>query len=119
MAVSLAPHLREKLEQAQKLQGELEAIVAQKYQLEVSLKETEKSLEELENVDEDAPIYKSVGAILVRVKSREDIKKELQEKKELLELRIKTVEKQQALLEKKLREIQEEFARYGGGAQSA
>ncbi len=119
MAVSLTPYLREKLEQAQKLQGELEAIVAQRYQLEVSLKETEKSLEELNNIDEDAPIYKSVGSILVRVRSREEIKKELEEKKELLELRMKTVQKQQELLEKKLQEIQEEFARYGGGAQSA
>ena len=119
MAVSLTPYLKEKLEQAQRLQGELEAIVSQRYQLEVSLKETEKSLEELKKIDEDAPIYKSVGSILVKVKSKEDIEKELEEKKELLELKMKTVTKQQELLENKLKEIQAEFARYGGGAQSA
>ncbi len=119
MAVSLTPYLKEKLEQAQKLQGELESIVAQRYQLEVSLKETEKSLKELDSLPDDAQIYKSVGTILVKAKSKADIKKELEEKKELLELRMKTVEKQQKLLEDRLKEIQEEFSRYGGGAQSA
>ncbi len=113
MAVSLTPMLREKIEQAQRLQSELETIITQRYQLEVSLKEVEKSLEELENLPQDAPIYKSVGSILVRVDSKDDIKKELEDKKDTLELRIKTVMKQQELLEKKLKEIQEELARYG------
>ena len=119
MAVSLTPYLKEKLEQAQRLQGELETIVSQRYQLEVSLKETEKSLEELGKVDDNTPIYKSIGSILVKVKSKEEIKKELDEKKELLELKMKTVTKQQELLENKLKDIQAEFAKYGGGAQSA
>ncbi len=112
MAISLTPMLRQKIEQAQRLQGELEAIVTQRYQLEVALKEVEKSLEELEGLPEDAPIYKSVGSILVRVESKDKIKKELVDKKETLELRIKTVMKQQELLEKKLKEIQEDLAKY-------
>ncbi len=112
MAISLTPMLQQKIEQAQRLQSELETIVTQRYQLEVSLKEVEKSLEELENLSEDAPIYKSVGSILVQVESRDKIKKELEEKKETLELRIKTVTKQQELLEKKLKEIQDELAKY-------
>jgi len=118
MAVSLNPYLKEKLEQAQRLQGELEAILNQRYQLEVTLKETEKSLQELDKLDDDAPIYKSVGTLLVRVKSKDEIKKELEDSKEMIELRLKTVLKQQELLEKKLKEIQEEFSRYGGGAPS-
>ncbi|ADD08932.1 prefoldin subunit beta [Candidatus Aciduliprofundum boonei] len=117
--LNLTPHLQEKLEQAQKLQGELEVIVAQRYQLEVSLKEVEKSLEELEKVGDDAPIYKHVGSILVRAKSKDEVKKELEEKKEMLELRIKAVQRQQELLQKKYEEIQREFAAaYGGGAVS-
>ena len=118
MAVSLTPYLKEKLEQAQRLQSELEAIVSQRYQLEISLKEVEKSLEELESLPEDAPIYKNVGAILVKAKSKEDVKKELEERKETLELRIKTVQKQQELLQKKYEEIQQEFAKYGGAQPS-
>ena len=112
MAISLTPMLQQKVEQAQRLQSELESIVTQRYQLEVSLKEVEKSLEELGNLPEDASIYKSVGSILVQVESKEKIKKELEDKKETLELRIKTVMKQQELLEKKLKEIQEELAKY-------
>ncbi len=118
MAVSLSPYLKEKLEQAQRLQGELEAILNQRYQLEVTLKETEKSLQELDKIPEDAPVYKSVGSLLVRVKSKEEVKNELEENKEMIELRLKTVLKQQELLEKKLKEIQEEFSRYGGGTPS-
>ena len=118
MAVSLSPYLKDKLEQAQRLQSELETIMNQRYQLEVSLKETEKSIEELEKLDENAIVYKSVGAILVKVKSNEDIKKELEENKEMVELRLKTIAKQQELLENKLKEIQSEFAKYGGGSKS-
>ncbi len=112
MAISLTPMLQQKVEQAQRLQSELESIVTQRYQLEVSLKEVEKSLEELGNLPENASIYKSVGSILVQVESKEKIKKELEDKKETLELRIKTVMKQQELLEKKLKEIQEDLAKY-------
>ncbi len=115
MAVRITPQMQEKLEQAQKLQGELEIIVAQRYQLEVSLKEVEKSLEELNKVDEDTPIYKHVGSILVRAKSKEEVRKELEEKKEMLELRIKAVQRQQELLQKKYEEIQKSFAELYGG----
>ena len=88
MAVRITPQMQEKLEQAQKIQGELEVIMAQRYQLEISLKEVEKSIEELDKIDDDTPIYKHVGAILVRAKSKEDVKRELEDKKEMLELRI-------------------------------
>jgi prefoldin beta subunit len=119
MAVRITPQMQEKLEQAQKLQGELDVILAQRYQLEVSLKEVEKSLEELEKVDEGTPIYKNVGSILVRAKSKEDVKKELEEKKEMLELRIKAVQRQQEVLQKKYEEVQRSFAElYRGGGLS-
>jgi len=117
--LKLTPYLQEKLQQAQRLQAELENIVAQRYQLEISLKEVEKSLEELEKVDENTPIYKSVGSILVKAKSKEEVKKELEDKKDTLEIRIKAIKRQQELLQKKYEEIQREFASaYGGGSVS-
>ncbi|MCD6275715.1 MAG: prefoldin subunit beta [Thermoplasmata archaeon] len=117
--LKLTPYLQEKLQQAQRLQAELESIVAQRYQLEINLKEVEKSLEELEKVDENTPIYKSVGSILVKAKSKEEVKKELEDKKETLEIRIKAIKRQQELLQKKYEEIQREFASaYGGGSVS-
>ncbi len=117
--LKLTPYLQEKLQQAQRLQAELENIVAQRYQLEINLKEVEKSLEELEKVDENTPIYKSVGSILVKAKSKEEVKKELEDKKETLEIRIKAIKRQQELLQKKYEEIQREFASaYGGGSVS-
>ncbi len=115
--VKLTPYLQEKLQQAQRLQAELESIVAQRYQLEISLKEVEKSLEELAKIDENTPIYKSVGSILVKARGKEEVKKELEEKKDLLEIRIKALKKQQELLQKKYEEIQQAFAQaYGGGS---
>ena len=115
--LKLTPYLEEKLKQAQKLQSELEVIVAQRYQLEVNLREVQKSLEELEKIDEGTPIYKSVGTILVKAKSKDEVKKELEDKKETLEIRIKAIQRQQELLQKKYEEIQQEFSRaYGGGS---
>lgn len=116
--VKLTPYLQEKLQQAQRLQAELESIVAQRYQLEITLKEVEKSLEELAKIEEGTPIYKSVGSILVKAKSKEEVKKELEEKKEMLGIRIKAIKKQQELLQKKYEEIQQTFAQAYGGRSS-
>jgi prefoldin beta subunit len=110
-------YLQAQLKRAQQLQQQLETVVAQKYQMEIMAKEIEKTLEELGKLSGGERIYRAVGAIMVEVKDVEKLKEELKEEKELLEMRIKTMEKQQKLLEDKYREVQQEVMRvYQGGA---
>ena len=70
------------------------------------LKDSEDALKEIENASDKTPIYKSVGAILIKTKGKSEIKKELKSNKESLELRKTTLEKQEGRSKEKLNEMQ-------------
>ena len=76
-------------------------ISAQKQQFQNQLTELNSALEEM---DSSNKVYKIVGNIMV-ASEKPDLKKELEEKKDFLSLRIKSFEKQ----EKKLRENAEQL----------
>jgi len=75
-------------------------ISAQKQQVAMQLELTNASLEELSKT-KDKTVYKVVGNVLFPKDSKE-MEKELKERKETTELRLKTVEKQEDNLIKKL-----------------
>jgi prefoldin beta subunit len=97
--------VRHQLGQLQQAQQQAQALMNQKQQLELLKRETERALEELEKLQEDAAVYKTVGTVMLRSK-RDDLKKELGEQKETLELRVKTIERQESRLMERLREMQ-------------
>ncbi len=96
--------LEQQLLQFQQLQKQAQAIAQQRLQFEIQLKDAEKALEELEKAKLKAEIYKSVGAFLIRA-DKEDIKKELEERKETLQIRIKTFKSQEEKYTEKLKEM--------------
>lgn len=77
----------------------------QKQQLEMTLKETERALEELSKVGEDTPLYKSIGGVMVKT-DLSDAKDEQEDRRENLNLRIKQVERQEERVNKQLQELQ-------------
>ena len=81
-------------------------ITQQRQQIELQIKETEEALKEIEVVTEKTPIYKSIGALLIKTKGKSDIQKELTSTKESLELRKTTLEKQEGRSREKLTELQ-------------
>jgi len=82
--------------------------MTQRQQLELVLRETEKALEELGKLGGDEVVYKRVGGILVRA-SKPDVERELNERKETLNLRIKTLERQEGRVVKRLNEMREKI----------
>lgn len=104
----LSPQLRHQFAQFQQVQQQAQMLMTQRQQLELLLRETERALEELGKLQEGAAIYKSVGAILVK-SEREELKKSLGEQKETLDLRIKTLERQEERVVQRLREMREKF----------
>jgi prefoldin beta subunit len=78
----------------------LSSIVAQKQQVAIQLEMINASLEEM-NKTKEKTVYKVVGNVLFPKDSKE-MEKELKEKKESTELRLKTVEKQEENIVKKL-----------------
>ena len=104
----LSPQLRHQLAQFQQAQQQAQALMTQRQQLELLMRETERALEELDKLQEGAPVYKSVGTILVK-SEREELKKSLSEQKETLDLRIKTLGRQEERIVQRLREMREKL----------
>jgi len=102
------PQIRQQLAQLQAVQQQAQALSVQRAQMESQIKETERTIEILEGLEADAEVYKSSGAILVR-SEKDKVAKELAEKKETLELHVKTVKKQEDRFAGKLKEMQEEI----------
>ncbi len=101
----LPPLLREQLARYDQAQQNLQAVLAQKQQVELELGETEKALEELGKASDSESIYKFAGNLLVRVK-KEDVLKELNEKKELANTRKMVLAKQESRFRESLKDLQ-------------
>ncbi len=101
----LPPQIQNQLQQLQQFQQQLEITIQQRQQIEMRIKDIENALEELEKVDKDAPVFKNVGPLLIKVDGKE-VAKELQDSKESLGVRKGTMEKQEQRLKEKLEEIQ-------------
>jgi len=110
MQSQIPPEVQHKIMQLQELQERIKALVLRRQQLEVELRDVEGALEELKNVNEDASVFKFTGRILMRV-SKEALVKELTEKKETLELHIKTLEKQEAHARRRLEELRQDLSK--------
>jgi len=106
--MELSEETQNKLVQFQQLQQQVQYLSVQRYQLEAQLKETEKALEALKGLKPkkgEAMVYRSIGSLLVKVDDLAALKKELDERKESQELRVRTLERQ----EKHMRDQQQEL----------
>ena len=101
----LPPQVQQRLLRLQQLQQTLQSVLTQKQQLELGLAEIEQSLSELEKLTKQAVIYKSVGSLLVKAKKTK-VTKELKEQKELLNMRISVLGKQEKRLRTQLKDLQ-------------
>lgn len=70
-----------------------------------------RTLEEIANIKEGAAIYRTIGSILVKAESKESVEKELKEQKEVLEIRLKTLKKQEGQLKEKYLSLQKEISK--------
>lgn len=84
-------------------------IGVQKQQVELQLAEVDAALEAMKDVKDDK-VYKTVGPIMVRL-DRTKVESELKNTKELLELRIKTLEKQEDKVKNKMNELNEQISK--------
>lgn len=95
----------EKIEQLHLIEQNIQNISAQKQNFQTQLLEIENSLEELSKSKEK--VYKIVGSIMV-LSDKNDVEKYLNSKKEIIDLRIKNLEKQEDKFKEKVNQIQQE-----------
>jgi len=102
----MSQQLQDQINRLQQMRTQLQMIMQQRQQVDLRLKEIDEALKELDNTDAKAPIYKSVGAILVKTKGKSEVTKGLKSDKESLELRKSTLDKQEGRTKEKLNELQ-------------
>lgn len=93
--------------QFQTYQQQLQSVLIQKETMQMQLLEMNKALEELDSTKNEKA-YKITGQIMV-IKSVEELKKELGETKEAVEVRIKSLEKTEEKITEKLKGLEMEL----------
>lgn len=101
---SLSEEQKDKFKKLANLQQSYEFLIAQVRQTEIEQGTTNVAIEELEKIDSEDVVYKSIGSILV--KSKKNIL--LDEKKSLkvtLEMRLKTLEQKKSRMESQIKTL--------------
>ena len=96
---------QEKIQELQNYEQTIQSMMMQKQAFQIELSETENALEEITKSKDD--VYKLVGNIMIK-SDKTVIEKELKQKKDLLALRLKSIEKQETDIGKEAEELREE-----------
>lgn len=97
---------QEKLQEMRILEQNLQNILLQKQTFQIELAETKAALQEMEKSSDE--VYKIVGQLMIK-SEKEKIKKELQDKEKMLELRMGTFEKQEKSSIEKMEKLRDEL----------
>ncbi len=95
----------QQIQKLQQLEQNLQSLMMQRQSFQSQFLDTENALKEMQVPQKE--VYKIMGTIMINI-SQEEIKKELEEKKEILDLRIKSIEKQEDILRKESEKIKKE-----------
>ena len=93
---------QEKIQQLQMLEQSLQSYLGQKQSFQVQQIEIDSALSELEKTDS---AYEIMGNVMVKSDTK-NLKEKLTKKKEVTELRVKSIEKQEEQLKEKISVIQ-------------
>ena len=106
--IRLPAEAQQMLMEIQMFQQQMQAVSVQKETLSLQNTEIEKALEELAKSKDSNDVYKAIGPILIKATAK-SLEAELKEKKETIGLRLKSLEKQEARIRDKLKEVQEKL----------
>ena len=103
--MDFSPETQEKIAQLQLFEQNMHSFGTQKRGIQSQMLELDNALKELETAK--GQVYKIVGTIMFHAE-KETLGKDLKEKKDMLDLRIKSVEKQEKAIEEKAKKLQAE-----------
>jgi prefoldin beta subunit len=96
----------QKIQEMQILEQRLQNSILQKQAFEMELAETSSALKEVEKSGDE--VFKIIGQLMIKSEKRK-IQEELASKSKILELRIKTLEKQENSLTEQLDKLRDEI----------
>jgi|SRR3989344_197834 len=104
--MDLDKETKKNIQELQLFEQNLQGLSMQKQAFLMELTEVENALSEIK--DNNEPIFKVIGQIMVKT-DKKKIEKELKEKKDLINLRIKSIERQENLLNQNVDKIKTEL----------
>ena len=103
--MDMPQNIQEQLNQFQQVQQQAQSIAMQKQTLTLQINESKKALDELSKTADDQDVYKPAGPLLIKT-TNTDSEADLKDSIEMLEIRQKTIEKQEKRINGKLEELQ-------------
>ena len=95
-----------KLQEMQIIEQSLQNIILQKQAFEMELAETRAAMKEIEKSGDE--VYKIIGQLMIK-KDKKEVKEELKNKENILNLRLKTIEKQEKIFMDKSEKLRKEI----------
>lgn len=96
----------QKIQEMQLLEQSLQNLLLQKQAFQMELTETQSALKEIESADDE--VFKIIGQLMIKT-DKPKLKDELTNKDKLLNLRLKSIEKQEFSLTEQLDKFREEI----------
>ncbi len=109
MMDNLPPKVQNQIAQFQQLAQQIQMITSQKLQLDAQVRELGKAIDELEKAADDAVVFRSVGSLMIQAKDKGGLVTELKDQKETLEVRVKTLDKQDKHLRERHQSLQQQI----------
>ncbi len=101
---NVPPKVQQQLAMLQQVQQQLQTVVSQKAQYELTVREARRAVDDLGEAPEDATVYMNVGSIMMQ-QNKDKVLASLNERIETLELRIRSLEKQEKALQGKFEQL--------------
>ena len=95
------------IQEMQILEQRLQNSIFQKQAFQMELAETDSAISELEKAGDE--VFKIIGQLMIK-SEKSKIKDELRDKKKILDLRIKSLEKQESSLSEQVEKFREKFS---------
>lgn len=95
------------IQEMQILEQRLQNVIFQKQAFQMELAETDSAISELEKSGDE--VFKIIGQLMIK-SNKSKIKEELLDKKKILDLRIKTFDKQESSLNEQVEKMREKFS---------
>ncbi len=94
------------LAELQEMQARIQAMMMEKQQLMIQQSEIERALQELKNVS--GKTYEMIGTLLIE-RSKDEVEKSMLERKQLIELRLESLDKNERTMRARMKSVAEKF----------
>ena len=103
-------NVQEKLNLFQQMQQQVQSLSQQVSQIDMSIGETERTLEEIKEVTKKNTLYRAIGSVMKKIDDPEKLKLDLAEEKERMVIRNNSLKGQIQKMNKELEGMQKKLA---------